>query len=886
MSTRAIAPSAALIRAQATAILAQWPEERVIGFHSPSPWQGEGTFLAGGKALRVRSCRSALEIREALIDAAEGEPIVFVTPLRDEDLEADVRARLARRRINVIRPWDTVRDALKLRDLDSRLDGEAWMAERLLEPQLAGAAPVVPSGFLDLDTAWDMVAVSLGLPSGRPDALELLRWADDDGLGQYQAAGDVVQAALRRRVQETAGPAGEAILACLQAGAGGDVLALGLVCGVVFHRDAPQECRIALERAAVRLERYSGQRAVSAAAGRAWASASEALVEDLLGERGLQGTRPLLQRADALLREVEAQDQAFLGRFSLLGFEQRLTHLAARLEEALSQPGTEAVPRLAEALRTVREHGLAAVQPERIQRAEMALRLLRWLGRAAEAASPASFEEAATRYAVDTGFADWVRATLEAGDGCEPLSAAYGRLLARVADRREAENERFGRLLGEWVAAGGSLREALCIENVLTGVVSPLAARGPVLLLVVDGMSLAVYREVAENLVREGWIELAPEGRPAVRPVVAALPTVTEVSRTSLLCGRLGRGLAADEKAGFEGHSELLKHTGRKKPPLLFHKADLGEGGEAGLATAVRAELGDPDRRVVAVVVNAVDDHLAKGDQIRPRWGVETIAPLRTVLHAAQQAGRAVVVTSDHGHVPERGSEMRAYPEAERWRAAEGPPAAGEVAVHGGRVVIPAGGRLIAPWSERIRYGGKKNGYHGGVSPQEIVVPLGVFTPGLEVEGWVEVPSLSPPWWSDEPTVEPSAPRRPLRKKPAQQTRLFPSPAAPGDAGGGPWIEALLKSPVWKAQMQMAGRVSGEVDRLRQALQALDERGGKLTRQALGHRLGLAPVRIAGFVAGLRRVLNVDGYDVLEVDDASDTVTLNRELLRKQFELP
>jgi hypothetical protein len=760
------------------------------------------------------------------------------------------------------------------------------MVERLLEARVAGEGPVVPSGFLDLDTAWEMVAASLGLPSGRPDALELLRWADEHGVAQFLAAGDAVQAGLRRRVQETAGPAGEAILACLGSGSGVDVLALGLVCGVVFHRDAPQEERIALERAAVRLERYSGHRAVSAAAGRAWSAAAETLVEDLLGQRGLQDARPLLQRADALLRDVEAHEQAFLGRFSLLGFEQRLGRLAARLDETLSQPSAETSRRLAEAFKSVREHGVAAAQPERVQRAEMALRLVRWLDRAAEPANPASFEEAATRYAADTGFADWVRATLEAGDGCAPLSAAYNRLLSRVADKREAENERFGHLLAEWVATGGSLREALRIEEVLAGVVAPLSARGPVLLLVVDGMSLAVYRELAEDLVREGWIELAAEGRPAVRPVIAALPTVTEVSRASLLCGRLVRGLAAEEKAGFEAHPELLKHTGRKKPPVLFHKADLGEGGETGLATAVRAELADPDRRVVGLVVNAVDDHLAKGDQIRPRWGVETIAPLRTLLHAAQQAGRTVVVTSDHGHLPERGSEARVHPDAERWRAAEGAPGPGEVAVHGSRVVVPPGGRLVALWSERLRYGVKKNGYHGGVSPQEVVVPLGVFTPGLEVEGWVEVASASPPWWTEEQTAPPSMPRRPLRKKAAEQTRLFPAPASAGAAPEGDWIEVLFRSPVWKSQLQVAGRVSGEVDRLRHALHALDERGGKLTRQALGHRLGLAPVRVGGFVVGLRRVLNVDGYDVLEVDDASDTVTLNRELLRKQFELP
>ena len=32
--------------------------------------------------------------------------------------------------------------------------------------------------------------------------------------------------------------------------------------------------------------------------------------------------------------------------------------------------------------------------------------------------------------------------------------------------------------------------------------------------------------------------------------------------------------------------------------------------------------------------------------------------------------------------------------------------------------------------SERIRYGLKKNGYHGGISPQEMVVPIAVLYAG------------------------------------------------------------------------------------------------------------------------------------------------------------
>jgi phosphoenolpyruvate-protein kinase (PTS system EI component) len=43
--------------------------------------------------------------------------------------------------------------------------------------------------------------------------------------------------------------------------------------------------------------------------------------------------------------------------------------------------------------------------------------------------------------------------------------------------------------------------------------------------------------------------------------------------------------------------------------------------------------------------------------------------------------------------------------------------------------------------------------------------------------------------------------------------------------------------------------------------------------------------RIPGIVAAMRRVLNVEGYAVLAIDDASGSIVLNRQLLQVQFEL-
>jgi hypothetical protein len=68
-------------------------------------------------------------------------------------------------------------------------------------------------------------------------------------------------------------------------------------------------------------------------------------------------------------------------------------------------------------------------------------------------------------------------------------------------------------------------------------------------------------------------------------------------------------------------------------------------------------------------------------------------------------------------------------------------------------------------------------------------------------------------------------------------------------------------------------------------LNELDRRGGKLTSVALARALGFPTLRLPGLLAKAQRLLNVDGYAVLNRDDASDTVELNRELLWKQFDL-
>ena len=147
------------------------------------------------------------------------------------------------------------------------------------------------------------------------------------------------------------------------------------------------------------------------------------------------------------------------------------------------------------------------------------------------------------------------------------------------------------------------------MERILDEIIAPLAAQAPVLVIVMDGMSVAVCRELVADITRQDWMALCEQEREANRPGLAALPSITEVSRTSLLCGQLRPGNATVEKDGFAEHPGLRAHCRSGSMPILFHKPSLQEADDTSLAAEVRGEIAAAHRRVVGVVVNAVDDH-------------------------------------------------------------------------------------------------------------------------------------------------------------------------------------------------------------------------------------------------------------------------------------
>ena len=465
--------------------------------------------------------------------------------------------------------------------------------------------------------------------------------------------------------------------------------------------------------------------------------------------------------------------------------------------------------------------------------------------------------------------------------------------------RREEGNRAFAEILREWNATGAQGDTPMPVERVLGGLVAPLAREAPILLLVLDGLSFAVWRVLAQTIGRFGWSELVQA--PGRGPLVAAavLPTVTEVSRASLLCGALTQGGQAAERTGFAVHARLVAASRAGHPPRLFHKADMGAGPELG--TDVREAVADPRQLIVGVVHNAVDAQLSGSDQLDLTWTAEGLRQVAALLYAARDAGRIVVVTGDHGHVLDEGTVQFGGGSGDRWRSGGGQPRDNEVALSGGRVLSPSGGTaVLAAWSERVRFGARRGGYHGGASPQEVLIPIAVLAAGNAPPGWSEAPPADPAWWrgTNEDVAQPSAFGAVLPPPPPQRRRTDPRQADlfVGEVRTEPpqraqvrakaevvWLDALFASEIYAAQRRLAGRVAPSNELVRSLLVALLARGGRMTRAGLAQALEMPTFRLGGLVSATRRVLNLDQAQVLK--DDGDDIVLDEGLIRTQFAL-
>ncbi|MBI4865890.1 MAG: BREX-2 system phosphatase PglZ [Candidatus Wallbacteria bacterium] len=778
-------PTPSQLRVKVAAILQKVPAATRIGLRAGSAWAGPPDLEVGGRRVPVVWCPSVLEFRETMTDPElRGKLAVLLTDREEAELGADALARLARGRLELIDRWEIVCELFRAQSLDPRLVGLSWMSDQLIEQAHPDGYPAVAGGVLDAETAWAVILKSaLEFSSGRPDAKAVLRWTcNPTGVKAFLDASAEMKSDLRTWLESSAGPLGALLLRAVEAGHGADALSLGLALETVDPERADEmagdseSLRAALRDCQVRLERYLGGSAPSTQDSRLWASLAADLAKERLLRPGQRDVQDVLARLDDVLRELRAEPFARGSDFSPMGLQQRLEDFAAAIDRLLEASVQPAAPGLTPQVSSLQPpasslkpqassllsevdtaaafllmHALMRVDAARRRTVQMAWRLCRFVSAPAMPGTPDSLAKMAASYATEGSYADWARSVLWEGDSNPTFNRSLRKLRSRLLELREAQNQRFGESLVQLCAASADVPGMLTVEQVLDEVVAPLASQSPLLMLVLDGVGHPILRELVADLDMRGWIELLPSGRKDPLLVLSGLPSKTEVSRTSLLCGKLAVGGQNEERQGFVKHPGLVNASGSRNAPALFHKAELNDR-EGGLADPVVAALGNTRQRVVGVVLNAVDDHLAKGDQLAVRWSGDTVPLLRQLLETAKLAGRIVVLTSDHGHVLER--DCVAAPDdtgGDRWRADDGKLRAGEVVLRGPRILGGRGGSIIVPWTEKLRYGMKRHGYHGGVTPQEVLVPLVVLTThSVPPEGWAEAPSTVPIWWEQE----------------------------------------------------------------------------------------------------------------------------------------
>ncbi len=471
--------------------------------------------------------------------------------------------------------------------------------------------------------------------------------------------------------------------------------------------------------------------------------------------------RDLLEPALSQLKvEDSERAQAWLQRA-----DQRARRANLSLEESLSLPLLPAAFELGvEAL--AREEGAFEDHEglwRNLWRRPGEFEVLRQLKRltlfvAQEAPSAEAKIEDWARFAREhVAWADWAARALRRGlaSASEGLQREAKLSITAYLKHRDQLNRAFAERLAaaeELIYGRRSGGEGAPLHLLSRALIAPLVQAGaPLLLLVLDGCDLSTLLEIFHESLPSGLGLRLPDeisGRLSTElsgpllTLFSPLPTLTRNGRRALFAGQIPNNAALQEgeapqaSADIQAFKQNRALSGISRKLLL--KGALGDEA-APLIDALRAQ----EHQLLAAVFNVIDDALSSKERtaLGP-WDPAHLGPeLLKAITVAVEEGWRVILTSDHGHTPFWSQERkRKAPRGsgQRWR--EGRCSDG---VH----FLPSAWRAreCSFLSDLGAFmGGQRRGFHGGVSLEEVCVPvafLGAVQPG---EGRPQAPG----WWS------------------------------------------------------------------------------------------------------------------------------------------
>ncbi|WP_199444074.1 BREX-2 system phosphatase PglZ [Umezawaea beigongshangensis] len=850
-------------------------------FDGSSPTEFKTTVGDRSLQITVTDQPSVLGIVEAWqAHRATGEDgvLVVTTVVDDRQLGWDLRAHAVGKATQTVDRVEIVKQRFGAKDVDPRIRHEPWLVDALLDAEPTGGWRR-PGTVLTRDAAVRaLIGARLGgaeLTEGGIDAAALLAWSRTPAAAGFATLPEAERKGLVSWLEENVGDAAAVLMDLASAGRADDAMALGVLGSVAIGKGVTGEIAVAFGGLlGVRPKGNQLPAFVDAVAGTLDRWLTEVHTG---GEAARRRVLEVVTRADELAESAELTEALAGNRYLRSGFRSRLRTLGT----ALFRHRDDAAEK---ALREVEEHALAELYPAQTSTASMAVRLLRWLGQPEPQVD--SVAGAIRAHLGEWGWVDRALAALWAGDEIHDpvLGQTYRKVHDAVREQRDRLDEAFARRLAAWTTTASTLNPAGCllVEDVLERVVAPLVEDHAPLVLVLDGMSSAVAVELGEQLAERGWHEASPEhgGRLGA---VAAIPSVTTISRASLLTGTLAAGKQGAERDGFAAF--WRRHH---RQAALLHKSEIGGHAGQRLSEALVSALAGDE--VVGVVLNTVDDALDHGREgDRTGWRLDDVTYLRELLDTARAYGRPVVLVSDHGHVLDRSTDGRAPTSAQgvesvRWRL--GTADDGEVELAGPRV-LEGGGRVVVPWREDIRYLQRRAGYHGGAALAEMTVPVLVLLPAADQAlpaGWrmLSPEEVTPPWWGRrvDTTAPVSQSRTKPKSKPVAVQNCEPLFAEPSISLGAQVVER----PVYDAQKQFVPKGPNK-PQVAAVIDVLVEGGGTRSLTAVAAAAGRAGRNPEFLVSILQRLLNVEGYPVLTPIDGGRTLKLDVDLLREQFEV-
>lgn len=297
--------------------------------------------------------------------------------------------------------------------------------------------------------------------------------------------------------------------------------------------------------------------------------------------------------------------------------------------------------------------------------------------------------------------------------------------------------ERFART---YQAAGFSIPSALRQRAIFDRRVAPALEAGKTAYVLVDALRFEMAKELANNLSE--WFEVT------LAPALATLPTITEVGMAALLPGADGEVdlvPAAAGKLALTINGATLQDRKDRVGFLRSHcSAAVYDTKLEELAPLKRAaRTGIESARLVLVTSREIDA-LCEGDNVAlaRRTMDDVLHELQRAFQTLAELGvETIVVTADHGFIfgDELGEDMKIDPprgdtvdlHRRVWVGRGGAANPSYLRIKASDLGLGGDLEIAVPWSLagfKVT-GGARAYFHGGLSPQEAIVPVLVLRP-------------------------------------------------------------------------------------------------------------------------------------------------------------